>query len=124
MLPGVSSSLTCSQISDQSVSFRHFLFMRFEYADFSAYAVLLIPLSIVRVASFRDSEIESAATIFVGIWFASTGLVLVILFLLFRPDFGLAIPMLWGFWEMMDNSSPQGAAEQGIILSELSNSHI
>jgi hypothetical protein len=46
--------------------------------------------------SFKGNQVRSAGTIFVGTWFALTGLVEVILFLILRPDFGLEMPRLMG----------------------------
>jgi hypothetical protein len=58
----------------------------------------------VRFITFKGNHVGSAGTIFVGTWFALTGLVEVILFLIFKPDFGLEMPELMG-----RDASPVGA---------------
>ena len=54
-----------------------------------AYAILVIPLSIVRIRTFQGHQANPGLVIFVGLWFEFVGLVEVILFVSLRPDFGL-----------------------------------
>jgi hypothetical protein len=62
----------------------------------SGYALLIIPLSVVRLLEFTHPHIGSNvdATIFVGTWFALAGFVDAFLFIVLRPDFGLQLPWI------------------------------
>ena len=84
------------QISHLSVSFYQVTVLGIDHLGSSGYVILVIPLSVTRFITFKGNQVGSAGTIFGGTWFALTGLVEVVLFLIFRPDFGLRMPMILG----------------------------
>ena len=92
--PCVNSLPPSPQIPHLSVSLCQVPALVIDHLRSSGFTILVLPLSVVRFITFKGNRVGSAGTIFGGTWFALTGLVEVVLFLIFRPDFGLRMPVI------------------------------
>ena len=59
------------------------------------YAILLVPQAVVRLMQFGNVNvhIHNGISIAFAAWFGLTGAVESLLFVIFRPDFGLELPV-------------------------------